>query len=79
MTPGENPLADIAITKLSKMLGEPKGAETFRGALAGLGLARIETPDHLKQLANHLIGLGGLSKMIGHSLMVEALLRGAQP
>jgi hypothetical protein len=71
------PMTELVSTKLCKMLGEARGHETVRALLGVLGKPEIQTPDDMKFVATELIGRGGLVKMIGHSIMVEAMLRGA--
>ncbi len=71
-------LNDILVTKLKKMLGETKGTEVIGEVLTKLGKRQVDTPDELKKVADDLISRGGLTKMIGHSIMTEALLRGAR-
>ena len=70
---------DLVATRLKKMLGEEKGTEVLTELFLKLGKNNVETPDELKRVADELIARGGLTKMIGHSLMTEALLRGARP
>ncbi len=72
-------LTEIVTVKLKKMLGDVKGSEVLADVLSKLGKRKVETPDELKRIATELISRGGLTKMIGHSLMTEALLRGASP
>jgi uncharacterized protein YpuA (DUF1002 family) len=71
-------LNDILVTKLKKMLGETKATELVDEVLTKLGKRQVDTPDELKKVADELISRGGLTKMIGHSIMTEALLRGAR-
>lgn len=71
-------LHELLVTKLKKMLGEARGMAVVGEVLAKLGKRQIETPDELKKAADELISRGGLTKMIGHSIMTEALLRGAR-
>jgi hypothetical protein len=70
-------LTDLVTTRLKKMLGETRGTEVLTEVFTKLGLRKVETPDELKRIATELISRGGLTKMIGHSVMTEALLRGA--
>jgi hypothetical protein len=65
------------MAKLNKMLGAAR-AEVLYHELLGPLDGQVKTPDQLMQVANALIEKGGLTKMIGHSLKMEALLRGAQ-
>ncbi len=74
----ETLFTDLVVARLKKMLGDAKGPEVLAEILGKLGKNTIETPDELKRVADELIARGGLTKMIGHSLMTEALLRGAR-
>jgi hypothetical protein len=71
-------LHEILVTKLKKMLGDARGVEVVSELMNKLGKRQVETPDELKKVADDLISRGGLTKMIGHSIMTEALLRGAR-
>jgi hypothetical protein len=70
-------MTPIVSAKLCKMLGDTRGNAMVRDLLAKLGKQDIRSPEDLKQVASALIDQGGLTRMIGHSIMVEALLRGA--
>jgi hypothetical protein len=69
---------EIVSAKLCKMFGPAKGQTIIDEGLAQLGKSGFDTPDDMKQFAEVLIGRGGLAKMIGHTLVMEALLRGAK-
>lgn len=74
----ETLFTDLVVLKLNKMLGEVKGTQVLAEVLGKLGKDRVETTDDLKCVAHELIARGGLTRMIGHALMTEALLRGAR-
>ena len=79
MAASKDPLLhEILVTKLKKMLGDARGMEVAGEVLGKLGKRQVDTPDELKKVADELIGRGGLTKRIGHSIMTEALLRGAR-
>lgn len=71
-------LTEIVVSKLEKMLGEAKAAKLIDELFSKLGKQKVQTPDELKRVAADLIGRGGLTKLIGQSIMTEALLRGAR-
>lgn len=74
----ETLLHGILVSKLKKMLGEARGMEVVGEVLGKLGKRQVDTPDELKRVADDLISRGGLTRMIGYSIMTEALLRGAR-
>jgi hypothetical protein len=65
------------MTKLNKMLGSARAEVLFHEIIGPMN-GQVQTPDELMRVANALIEKGGLTKMIGHSLKMEALLRGAR-
>ncbi len=67
----------LVTSRLTKMLGEVKGAEVLAEVLQKLGKNTVGTPDELRRVADELIFRGGLIGMIGQALLNEALLRGA--
>lgn len=67
----------LVTSRLTKMLGEVKGAEVLAEVLQKLGKNTVGTPDELRRVADELILRGGLIGMIGQALLNEALLRGA--
>ena len=69
----------ILLTKLTKMFGEEQGTRLATELLQKMDTQQVQTPDQLKQVGEALVARGGLSKMIGHAIMAEALLRGATP
>jgi hypothetical protein len=71
-------LTQLVLAKLTKMLGEVQARALADEIFHKVGAPQLQTPDQMKQVANELIARGGLPKMIGHSIMVEALLRGAK-
>lgn len=73
-------LTQFVLAKLVKMLGEAQAHALADEIFARVGAPQrqLQTPDQMKAVAVELIARGGLLKMIGHSIMVEALLRGAK-
>ena len=67
----------LVTSRLTKMLGEVKGAEVLAEVLQKLGKITVGTPDELRRVADELISRGGLIGVIGRALLNEALLRGA--
>jgi hypothetical protein len=67
----------IAHERLVKAIGGPRATQVMRDALAAIGDRRFDGPQDLLDLAMYMVKLGGLVQMVGHSLKVQALLRGA--
>ena len=61
----------LVTSRLTKMLGEVKGAEVLAEVLQKLGKNTVDTPDELRRVADELISRGGLvgSDATGQSLM----------
>jgi hypothetical protein len=70
-------MTQLVSDKLRKVLGETKGDDLVRQLLVKLGRDQLRSPDDLKQMATELMDQGGVTQMIGRSLFVEAVLRGA--
>jgi len=70
-------LTEIVVAKLTKMLGSARTEVLCREVLGPFD-GEVTSADQLLRVADALIEKGGLIKMIGHSLKMEALLRGAR-
>jgi hypothetical protein len=68
----------IVLLKLTKMFGENQGRQLTRELTEKMDKHQVNTADQLKEVAEALVSRGGLSMMVGHSILVEALLRGAK-
>jgi hypothetical protein len=68
----------LAITRLTRAMGERAGMSCVQELLALLGLTEIKTPTELLDFANCLRERGGVMEVVGSSLKVTALLRGAR-
>lgn len=71
-------LTELASSRLAKVLGEAQAQTLCREAMQNVGAEAIDTPDDLKRVAEDLIARGGVDTIIGLSLKMEALLRGAK-
>jgi hypothetical protein len=78
VTSSDTVFTQIALVKLTKMFGEDQGRQLIRELTEKMDKHQVNTADQLKEIAEALVARGGLSKMIGHSILVEALLRGAK-
>jgi len=80
--PGPGPAGSdfhaLALSRLTRALGPSAGPSCAQEVLAQLGLAQLKTPADLLRFANQLLGRGGLTELVGLSLKVTALLRGAR-
>ena len=70
-------MAVLAYERLAKAVGASRATQVTREALASLGDRDFDRPQDLLDLAGCFIKTGGLIQIVGHSLKVQALLRGA--
>jgi hypothetical protein len=70
-------MAPMVYERMSKALGPKRAAEVMREALAQLDDRRLEGPEDVLAFAERLIATTGLVQVVGRSLKVQALLRGA--
>ena len=66
-----------ANNKLTSALGPEKSKQVVEECLQEAGLTTITTPQELLNFAKCLANRGGVAKVIGHSLKIQALLDGA--
>lgn len=71
-------MASLALTRLTRAMGEIAGKSCAQQVLAKMGKKEIETPTDLLLFANHLVERGGLMGMVGNALKITAILRGAR-
>ncbi|MDP3220422.1 MAG: hypothetical protein Q8S73_40385 [Deltaproteobacteria bacterium] len=70
-------LPDLALDKLTRVLGAEKGRRVYGDVLSDAGLTEILTADDLYVFSEHLSRLGGFEAAVGGLLGVDAVLRGA--
>jgi hypothetical protein len=75
--PAGEDLEELALGRLSRVLGNATARRVFDDALAEVGLKRIQTPDELYALSGALSRRGGFEGAVGGLLAVAAVLRGA--
>lgn len=75
----ENELAQIALEKLVRVLGETRGRRVFAEALAGLRLSELATAQDLYEVGKFVSGKGGMEAAVGGLISVAAVVRGATP
>lgn len=71
------PLTDLALEKLTNVLGPDRASAVLRGILAEAGLPHISTPQDLMVFAETLQRRTGVEGAVGSILGFQALLRGA--
>jgi hypothetical protein len=70
-------LEELALDKLTRVLGASAGPRVFLEAMRELGLTRLETADQLHALAAIITRRGGFEGAVGGLLAVAAVMRGA--
>ena len=68
----------LAVNRLTRALGPSAGPSCTQEVLAHLGLTHVKTPADLLCFANQLLKRGGIIELVGLSLKLTALLRGAR-
>jgi hypothetical protein len=72
------PLGQLALEKLTRVLGPAHGKRAYDETMAALSLTEIATPDDLYRFGDHLYTQGGFHAAVGGLLTVAAVLRGAR-
>ncbi|MFO0610766.1 MAG: hypothetical protein U0324_46825 [Polyangiales bacterium] len=75
-TPSQ-PLHELTLGKLTRVLGEQRGRALYRDVLSEAGLREVRTPDDLYVFSEHLSKRGGFEAALGALLGVAAVMRGA--
>lgn len=75
--PSELALRDLALDKLTRILGAEKGRRVYDDVLGEVGLAEVSTPDDLYAFSERLSLRKGFEAAVGGLLGVAAVLRGA--
>lgn len=63
--------------KMATAMGREKAKQLFKECMSEAGLTIIDTPQSLLKFSLILIERGGVAKVIGHSLKIQAVLDGA--
>ena len=74
MSPHPTDWHAVALTRLTRVLGERAGSETMKKALAAMGVAELATADDLGRLAAELRGWGGFEAAVGELLSVHVAM-----
>lgn len=75
--PAEPPLSELALDKLTRVLGDEKGRRVYGAVLLEAGLREIRTANDLYLFSERLSRHGGFEAAVGGMLGVAAVLRGA--
>jgi hypothetical protein len=73
----EPPLAQLAMDKLTRVLGAAQAQRVFAQTLAAAQLTGIRTPDELYLFGDQLSTQGGFEAAVGRLLTVAAVIRGS--
>lgn len=76
MKPMDQVLDEAKLT-LARVLGAERSAEAMTRARQASGVGLVASPSDLLRFAEALIQEGGFTTVVGRTLKVEALLRGA--
>lgn len=68
---------EIVLTKLINAMGPDRGRRLMNEVLAKLGLSELRTPNDRFLFGNELIRRGGIGKLLGPSITMQARLHGA--
>jgi hypothetical protein len=68
---------EIVLKKLINAMGQDRGRRLMSEVLTKLGLKELRTPDDRFQFGNELIRRGGIGKLLGPSIAMQARLHGA--
>jgi hypothetical protein len=71
------PTEELVLSKMVRVLGHEKAAALLEETMASIGLAQLNNIQEMLSVANALIKAGGFPSVIGRSLKVYAILRGA--
>lgn len=77
IAPPASELQALALSKLTRVLGEVAGRRVFDEILATTGTKRLETAQDLYAFAEALAKRGGFEGALGGMLAVAAVMRGA--
>lgn len=72
-----NVTAERAFAKIQTVLGEKRASALINKTLVSLRLSSLETADDCYRFGDTLTRDGGVNEAIGRSIMVQALLAGA--
>jgi len=68
---------DVALAKLTNVLGNIKARDIHAAALRAIELDNLRSPNDLYRFAQHVMTLGGFAGTVGTLLSVHAVVHGA--
>jgi hypothetical protein len=71
------PWSEVALAKLSHVVGRAKAEEVFEATMRDLGLVELRSADDLYNFAQRVIKLDGFVGAVGALLSVHAVIHGA--
>ena len=71
------PLEELVLSKMVRVLGQEKASTMLEETMTTVGLSRINAVQELLAVSNVMIKGGGFPSVVGRSLKVYAILRGA--
>jgi hypothetical protein len=75
----DNVIHDLALRKLSRVLGAEQARAIMDRALVVLGKKKLDSADDLHRFAQLLIKEKGFASAVGGILSVDAVMLGAKP
>lgn len=69
---------DIVLRKLVNAMGQEKGRKLMNEILSQLGISELRTANDRFNFGNALIDRGGIGKLLGQSIAMQARLHGAR-
>jgi hypothetical protein len=69
---------DIVLKKLINAMGPEKGRKLMNEILLQLGITELRTANDRFNFGNALIDRGGIGKLLGQSIAMQARLHGAR-
>jgi hypothetical protein len=71
------PLEELVLSKMVRVLGQEKALTLLEETMTAVGLSQLHTVQELLGVSNVMIKGGGFPSVVGRSLKVYAILRGA--
>lgn len=68
---------EIVMKKMVNAMGPKRGRKVMTEILSQLGLTELKTADERFQFGTALIGRGGVGRLLGQSITMQARLHGA--
>lgn len=69
---------EMVLKKLVNAMGKDRGAKLMGEVLSQLGISELSSPNDRFQFGNELMRRGGVGKLLGQSIALQARLHGAR-